>query len=125
MMYNVFERVCRFNMENEILEQILGELKDLKQGQSKLEARLEASHSKLEDRFSKLEADMRDVKDSLEAVKASALRTELVEYPRIQAALDGIVAATEKIESHDNRINVLENKVEKHGFEIVRLKSAI
>ena len=156
-------------MENEILQQILVELKDLKHGQAGLvagqagletrlgtleagqsalvagqagletrldsleagqaglEARLdslEAGQAGLETRLGTLEADIRDMKGTLEAVKDTSLRAELIEFKRIEAALDGIVVAIQKIELHEQRLSFLDDKVEQHSYEIAGLKAA-
>ena len=66
-------------MENQILNQILDELKDLKQGQSKLEAgqaNLEAGQSKLEARQAKLEAGQANLEEYVKDLLAGQNKHE-------------------------------------------------
>jgi len=65
-----------------------------------------------------------ELKESLQLVRISQLKVELEQYPRIAAALDGVVAGIEKNEAQDDRILTLENKTENHNNRIVALEYA-
>lgn len=112
-------------MENEILQQILNELKGLKQGQSDLrqgQAVLErdvrdmrATQQVITIKLDKhdrnqavMESDIAAIRESVNATREAVLRIELVEMPRIQAALDSGVSNAEKLEDHERRITKLE-----------------
>ncbi|MDR0489964.1 MAG: hypothetical protein LBH28_01790 [Oscillospiraceae bacterium] len=113
-------------MENEVLNQILAELKGINVRLDKLEA----SQAEVVGRFDKLEASQNEVigrldklEDTFDKVRASTLRTELVEYPRIQAALDGIALALERDAKFEARLQSLEERVERHDVAIYSLSS--
>jgi len=101
-------------MEQEILQQILTELKDLKAGQAQTNQRL----NKVDARLSALE-------ESQEVIKASQLEVELVQYPRIQAALDGFKSSQDQDDILDERITFLEGKGADHDKRLYALERAV
>jgi len=94
-------------MEQEILQQILTELKDLKAGQSQTNQRLAA------------------LEESQEVIKASQLKVELEQYPRIQAALEGFMCSLERDDSLDERITFLEGKDEDYDKRLFALEHGV
>ena len=66
----------------------------------------------------KLEGDVR-------AIKASQLKVENEELPRIAAALDGYKVNYEKNQEHDKRITVLERKVDNYGTRVAAVELAL
>ncbi|MCL2829025.1 MAG: hypothetical protein FWD99_09875 [Oscillospiraceae bacterium] len=65
------------------------------------------------------------ISQDLDVVKLSVLTTEHDHYPRIQAALDGFATATEHNEWQDQRIQAVEETVQRHDIELFALKEAI
>ena len=98
-------------MESEILQQILTELTNLK--------------NEMDKRFDNLEQKQNQMADTLDTVRKSTLNTELVQYPKIQAALDGLAGVFEHNEQNDARLQTVEDKVERHDVEIYALKQAV
>ena len=89
--------------------------KSLEQGQKSLEQRqtsLEQRQMSLEQGQKSMQSDMSAMKESLEVVRESVINIELNELPKIQAALDGVVSATEKGRDNEIRIAQLERKTE-------------
>jgi len=86
---------------------------------------LRTDMASLNTRVDKLSQDMDAFAEGLEVVKKSVLITEQVHYPRIQAALDGFVAASEHNEWQDQRIQAVEETVQRHDIELFVLKEAI
>jgi len=113
-------------MNNE--EKILAMLEKLERGQ--LELRGEISVLKEKETASNGKMDlvilqMKQLSQDIEVTKCSALTTEHDHYPRIQAALDGFATATEHNEWQDQRIQAVEETVQRHDIEIFALKEAI
>ena len=82
--------------------------------------------------FSTIKGDIMEINKRLDALernqevtKASQLRTELEQYPRIAGALDGVIAAMKKNEAQDERISILDNTVKKHDVRITKLEFAM
>jgi len=98
-------------MENEVLHQILGELQsmngrltNLEQGQMSLQNEVNG----LKETTNELKATTNELKETTDLLRISVLNIELVEMPKIQAALDGVVGNAEKIADHEKRITRLE-----------------
>ena len=107
-------------MENEILNQILGELKEIRGGISNLDKRVGG----LENRMDGLEKELKDVKELAQSTHNAVLRIELVEVPKIQLTLEGISENNKKINEHEDRIQGLEKTTVLHSMEIAALKKA-
>ena len=71
-----------------------------------------------------MKTGMADLRESFQAIRASQLRVELEELPRIAAAIEGVIGSNEKNVEQDQRIFVLENKTEKHDIRISSLEYA-
>jgi len=105
-------------MENEVLHQILGELQsmngrltNLEQGQMSLQNEvneLKTTTNELKATTNELKATTNELKETTDLLRISVLNIELVEMPKIQAALDGVVGNAEKIADHEKRITRLE-----------------
>ena len=95
---------------DETLNLILSKLESLETGQKAMQAGQE-----------KLSARLDHVEESLERVKISQMRVELEQYPRIDAALDGVAGMQEKFDKLDN----LEAKQENHGNRIFALEQVL
>ena len=106
-------------MDNEILQDILSELKDLKTGQAKLEA----GQVKLEAGQAKLEVELAGVKGLAQTTHESILLIENVWFPKITAALEGHSLNSEKLKDHEKRIDDAENMIIRHTMEIELLKT--
>jgi len=96
-----------------ILEQMQGEIFGFKQWQAKVDQRQ-----------TKLEQDISEMRDSLEVVRCSTLRAELEEYPRIETCLDGLLSALNRDDLHEKRLQGLEKKVDRHDADIFALKAS-
>ena len=113
-------------MDNEILKDILSELKDLKTGQAKLEvgqAKLEAGQAKLETEITDVKAELAGVKELAQITHESILLIENVWFPKITAALEGHSFNSEKLKDHEERIDGAENMIIRHSMEIELLKT--
>jgi len=94
-----------------ILEKMQSDISDLKQGQADTNARL-----------NRVEKDVQSVKQDVQAVKISQMRTELEQYPRISAALDGFLVNRDRVNAQDERIVFLEKKTTDHDVRIFGLE---
>ena len=90
-----------------ILEQMQGDVADLKQGQVRLEERVA------------------DLEQSDQVSRRSLLNMENVLLPNIKLAIDGIVGLDHYNEEQDNRIRKLEDRVERHDVEIFELRQSV
>ena len=101
------------NLETKVtrLETDVAELKENVSG-------LDAKVTNLETKVDGLEKDLQQVRDS-------QLRVELEQYPRIAAALEGVVSMIEKNKAQDERITVLERKTDNHGDRILAIEYAL
>jgi len=86
------------------LDAVQAEITDLKQGQSDTNARLD-----------RMEKDV-------QAIRISQLRTELEQYPKISASLDGFLSNRDKSDEQDERIASLENETANHDIRIFSLE---
>ena len=115
-----------------ILEQMQGDISDLKQGQTRLEGgqvrlegqmdKLEGRMDKLEDRMDKLEDGQSALQQDVERIKNSIVNIELTEMPKIAAALEGFEFHDSAIRRQDLRILNLEHLTDRHTIEIAGLK---
>jgi len=69
-----------------------------------------------------VKTEVASVKTEVASVKNSVLKFEHEQFPRIQAALDGVVSAIERDKQMDERLRGVEARVEIHGIEIFALK---
>ena len=69
-----------------------------------------------------LKANVTELEEGMQTVKTALVRIEIEQFPRITAALDGIVGGIEKNVEQDRRISFLENKVENYGNRIKTLE---
>lgn len=63
--------------------------------------------------------------ESLQIVRNSQMKVELEQYPRIAAALDGVVGGIQKGEEQDKRIEYLEKKTDIHDTRLYSLETSI
>ena len=113
-------------MDNDILQEILSELKDVKTGQLRLEAELADVKEFAQDTHRvvcALEAELADVKEFAQNTAASVIIIENVWFPKIEAALEGYALNRENLINHDVRLDEVESKVAKHALEIDILKA--
>ena len=71
-----------------------------------------------------VDSKLKPIREEMQVIRTSQLKVELEQYPRIGAALDGVVGGIEKNAEQDKRIFVLENKVEHHDNRIIALEYA-
>lgn len=90
---------------------------DLQAIQALLEP-IQAGQEKLSTRLDRLE-------ESLQIVRNSQMKVELEQYPRIAAALDGVVGAAQRDEAQDKRIEYLEKKTDIHDTRLYSLETQI
>ena len=64
------------------------------------------------------------LEETIEVVKRSQLNVELIELPRIAAALDGYDASKDRDEQLGERITFLEKKAEIHDARLFSLEQA-
>ena len=111
-------------MENEILHQILDELKGVNQrldslehGQTKLEqsvAKLEQGQAKLEQSVAKLENDVSSIKEDVSSIRGSVVIMENEYGMKIGALYDGYINSQKdikRIEPLEERVDSLETRV--------------
>ena len=116
-------------------EELRGDIAELKQGQAATNARLD----KLEQGQAKLEQDnkeivehqlfvqkeLQDIRESQKSIRQSQLKVEAEELPRIAAALDGYKLNYEKNQKHDERITLLEHKVDNYSTRVSAVELAL
>ena len=117
-------------MNNE--EKILALLEKMDSRQNKTEALLEKMQgdiSAMQSGISVMQGDIISIKNRLDAVeesqevmRASQLKVELEQYPKISAALDGFFANRDKNDQHGERIAFLEKKTDIHDVRIGALE---
>ena len=121
------------------LEPINERLGNLEQGQSQLiqgQANLEQRQTTLEQKQSQLiqgqanlEQKQADLEEMLQLIRASQLKVELEQYPRIAAALEGVTGGVQKDKEQDARIAYLEKKTDLHDarlhFAETQIKKAL
>ena len=113
-------------MNNE--EKILEILQQLQQGQTAMQgdiAGLKSDVSGLKEGQAVMQGDIAKLQDDVERVRASQLKVELEQYPRISAALDGVLAGIQKNEAQDERIAYVEKKVDFHDTRLYSLEAKI
>ena len=81
--------------------------------------------SSIKDLLEPINERLERLEEGQKVIINSQMRFELEEMPKIQAALDGIVASIEKNKQQDERIDNLERKTEEHGMDIFVLKNAV
>jgi len=69
---------------------------------------LKTTTNELKATTNELKATTNELKETTDLLRISVLNIELVEMPKIQAALDGVVGNAEKIADHEKRITRLE-----------------
>ena len=85
---------------------------------------LESGQARLEKDVAGLKTDVAGLKTSVSLLSNAVSRLELIEVPKITAALDGLAADEEKLKDHEHRIISLEEMTERHVIEISVLKQA-
>ena len=128
-------------MEQEILQQILSELKDIKESQAVLERevkdvkfyqttvregidRLDRQQAVLEKGQAATNRRLDNLEKGQEAIKTSQLIVEHEWFPKMQGALDAYAAQFDKYMAHEKRLTVVENAVEDHGDRLFKLEVA-
>lgn len=101
LLEQVLEKQNALDRNQAVMEKRLNEVAD-RQGVLLLaRSKTEDSLAVLERGQSRLEAELNAVKDQVQSTHEAVLRLELVEMPRIQTALDGMLANQERIERHE------------------------
>ena len=72
-----------------------------------------------------MKSEQKSIKEDLQVVRDSQLKVEHEQYPRIQAALDGLLCREEREDSLDERITFLEGKDEDHGKRLFALEHGV
>ena len=88
---------------------------------SMLEAERENTRRMMQEENASINARLERVEESLQVVRTSQMRTELEQFPRIAAALDGMKGVKEKFE----KLERVESKQEDHGNRILALEFAV
>lgn len=101
-------------MENEILRQILDEVKGISEKVSSLDSKV----SSLDNRVSSLEKDMYALREDVDFVKNTVTHIEFDHGQKLGAIFDGYTANYELIERQDPRVTKLERAVEKLTFKV-------
>ena len=71
-----------------------------------------------------MQSDMKTMREKMEALRISQLRVENEWFPRINAALEGVIGNTEKLMGHGRRISSLEDKSDNHSVRISMLEDS-
>ena len=100
----------------------------LEAGQAAMQSDMTAMQSDMKT----VQADMKTINTRLdnleegqETIRNSQLQTELVQYPRIQASIDGVLAGIETRKAQNKRFDALETTTARHDVEIAALKHAV
>ena len=102
--------------------QAIGALMD-----SKLSGALEPINNRLDKmdaRLDKMDTRLDVLEEKVEVLRQSQLNVELIELPRIAAAMDGYSVARDKNEQQDERIAFLERKADSHDMRLGALEMA-
>jgi len=112
-----------------------GDIEGLKQGQAATNARLDGLEQGQADMQGKidsmqsdigsLKSDVSSLQDGLQQVRTSQLKVELEQYPRINAAIDGVLGNIQKDEELNARVSYLEKKTDIHDTRLYSLESKI
>ncbi len=114
-------------MENKILQEILTELKSLKQGLTALEQGqtvLQEKAESLEQGQAHLERGLAKLQDRVETVQHSQMNVELEWFPKINGALERTQNIQEDSSERDERIAFLEKKADIHDLRIYALEQS-
>ena len=76
----------------------------------------------IEERLDKVEERLDNLEDQYESLRVSILNIELTQYPRIAAALDGVLAAKDHLDTLDKQQHQIEAKVNRHEMEFFLMK---
>lgn len=87
-----------------------------------INTRLGSSVEQINIRLGSLEEKFESFEEEQAIIRHSQLKVELEQFPRIAAALDGVVSGIDKNTEQDRRISILENKVENHDNRIISLE---
>ena len=127
-------------MNNE--EKILAILEQLQQGQTTTNSRLDKMDSRfdnvdsrldkvgsqfdsMQSQFNAVQTEVNDLRKTADVTRKAVVRIELEMFPKIEAALDGFILASEKNEAQDERFETLETTVKTHDKRIMALEYAI
>ena len=72
-----------------------------------------------------MQGDISNLQEGLQQVRASQLKVELEQYPRIAAALDGVFGSVQKDEELSGRISYLEKKADIHDTRLYGLETKV
>ena len=86
---------------------------------------LEENQQTMQNSIQKLEENQLKLEENQQTMQNSLLRIELEQYPRIAAALDGVIAGIDRNKEQDSRILALEQKVDNCDTRIYLVESAI
>ena len=129
----------RFDKVDEHLVKIDGRLDKIEVRLDKIEERLDIIEDRLdiieerldnieerldniEERLDKVEERLDNLEDQYESLRVSILNIELTQYPRIAAALDGVLAAKDHLDTLDKQQHQIEAKVNRHEMEFFLMK---
>ena len=102
------------------LQAIQGLLEPINRRLDNMESRLD----NMESRLDRLEKNQIEIRNSQEAIRNSQTKVENIQFPRITAALDGVVSGFQRNTEQDAQIFVLQKSVENHENRIVTLEYA-
>ncbi|MDR2712796.1 MAG: hypothetical protein LBB91_06760, partial [Clostridiales bacterium] len=108
----------------ELESKVTAETSSIKASITEQESKVTAETSSIKANIAKLELKVTSLEESVQTIRDSQLIVENIWFPKINAALDGILGEIEKNKEQDRRISVLENKVENHGVRIISLEYA-
>ena len=112
-------------MENELESKIFKLEDQLNSRLDKVDSRLDKVESDLKSGFARAEDRFAKLEDDLNTVHCSVVNIELTQFPRIAASLDGVSSALQHNKKQDERLDVVEDKVEAHDLDIHILKQKV
>ena len=88
---------------------------------SPINARLDG----MDKRFDNMDKQLAEIREEHEVIRSSQLLVELVEFPRIAAALEGASSALSKNKEQDADIDMLKSTAENHEIRIWGLEHSV
>ena len=90
-----------------------------------MDEKLSESLEPINNILDKINVRLDALEESQQVIRASQLKVELEQLPRIGAALDGYQANREKSEQQGERITFLETKTDNHDIRLYSLEQAV
>ena len=72
-----------------------------------------------------MDSKLEPIREEMQSIRNSQLKVELEQYPRITAALDGVVGGIEKDKEQDERIVALERKADNYDTRIYAIEASM